>query len=93
MGHSGCCGLWYDAIKAAKRCENLFMETSGNLSIAIEKMVESVGAERVLFGSDMPWVDSAIEILKIRKLNLSNRDKDMILGGNLERLLSEWRVG
>ena len=93
MGHSGCCGLWYDAIKAAKRRENLYLETSGNLSIAIEKMVENVGAGRVLFGSDMPWADSALEILKIRKLNLTDRDKDQILGGNLERLLREWRIG
>jgi predicted TIM-barrel fold metal-dependent hydrolase len=93
MGHSGCCGLWYDAIKAAKRRENLYLETSGNLSVAIEKMVDNVGSDRVLFGSDMPWVNSAMEVLKVRKLNLTDQDKDLILGGNIERLMKEWKIG
>ena len=92
VGHSGCCGLWFDAIKAAKRCDNLYLETSGNLSGAIEKMVNDVGANRILFGSDMPWVDSAMEILKIKTLDINQKDKALILGENLQRLLREWKI-
>jgi len=92
MGHSGCCGLWFDGIKAAKRSDNLYLEMSGNLSVAIEKMVSEVGAEKVLFGSDTPWVDPALEILKIKTLRICSRDKELILGENLRKLLVKWGI-
>jgi hypothetical protein len=62
------------------------------MSGAIERMVNDVGANRILFGSDMPWVDSAMEILKIRTLDINQKEKALILGENLQGLLREWKI-
>ena len=45
------------------------------------------GAERVLFGSDFPWHLPSMEIDMIEGLDISREEKDLILGGNAERIL------
>ncbi len=52
-------------------------------------LVRAYGCEKVLFGTDSPWADPEAEIEKIRNLPLSEAEKEMILGGNAERLLRE----
>lgn len=49
--------------------------------------VHAFGADRVLFGTDSPWADPAEEAEKIRRLPLTDPEKDKILGGNAENLL------
>ena len=49
--------------------------------------VRAFGADRVLFGTDSPWADPAEETEKIRRLPLTDSEKDRILGGNAECLL------
>ena len=51
-------------------------------------MVRSFGTDRVLFGSDSPWSDQKESLRWIRKLPLSDEEKQMILGENAARLLS-----
>lgn len=52
------------------------------------KLVHAFGADRVLFGTDSPWTDSAHEIAKLRAMpGLSEQEKAAILGGNAQRLL------
>ena len=46
-----------------------------------------VGAERVLFGSDIPFGDMKTELNKVLSLRIGDADKTLILSGNLKRLI------
>lgn len=43
--------------------------------------------DRILFGTDSPWVDQAEEIARFRDLGLTERFAGLILGGNARALL------
>jgi hypothetical protein len=49
--------------------------------------VRRAGPQKLLFGSDGPWLHPALELYKIRLLGLPARDEALILGGNVARLL------
>ncbi|MCL6450440.1 MAG: amidohydrolase family protein [Acetobacteraceae bacterium] len=89
MGHMGLYpSLWIDALRAAEKAPNVFLETSCMpVYRVIERAVELVGADRVIFGSDEPYGLMAAELSKIRGLRVSEREKDFILGGTLMGLL------
>lgn len=50
-------------------------------------LIRRHGADRVVFGSDWPMADPAVEIAGIRALGLTQEEQDAILGGNLTRML------
>lgn len=88
MGHMG--GYFHvdDAIAAATRQPNLYLETSAmpypeKIALAIRR----VGASRVLYGSDGPGCNPALEVHKIRMLGLGHVDERLVLGDNAARLL------
>jgi predicted TIM-barrel fold metal-dependent hydrolase len=88
MGHMG--GYFHveDAISAAEVCPNLYLETSAMPYPAmIARAVERVGAERVLFGSDGPGCNPALELDKIRSLGLARDVEEAIVGRTAARLL------
>ncbi|MDE1823853.1 MAG: amidohydrolase family protein [Candidatus Micrarchaeota archaeon] len=69
--------------------DNVFVDTSIVSSPKIiEFRVDSFGADRMLFGSDFPFSDQEIELLKIKKAGIKDSQKDMILHSNAARLLS-----
>ena len=53
----------------------------------VEYAAERLGAERVLFGSDMPGSDCYHNLGKVTGADLSEEAKAMILCGNAERIL------
>ena len=55
----------------------------------LERFVKEVGADKVLFGSDIPFLEPAAEIAKIVYARISESDKKKILGLNMKRLLEE----
>jgi len=73
--------------------ENLFFDTSPLQLISglrIKKAIDFVGAENILFGTDTPYggKNNLIKSIdRINNLELSNEDKRLILGLNIERLL------
>ena len=93
MAHSGGCptalGDWFRAIEVAKHYPNLYLDTASSQADMgyIEAMVAGVGAERVIFGTDMPIIDPFFGLAKITGANLTQQQKDLILGGNIQRLL------
>jgi len=86
LGHMG---LWVaiESIPAAKLSDNIYLETSiqGEMP-ALEEAVRELGAERLLFGTDMPFSTYKVEMAKIESLNISEGDKKKIFGENAERL-------
>jgi hypothetical protein len=76
------------AIALAKRYPNVHLDTAAVVMTQyLEKAAKELPAEQILFGSDEPEIDCRLEIFKIRVLNLPKEKEDLILGGNILRLL------
>lgn len=77
-----------DAIDAAAKHPNLFLETSAMpYPEAILRAIDRIGPERVIFGSDGPGCNPKLELEKIRNLGLAPAVEQLVLSGNAERLL------
>jgi len=72
-----------------RRYPNLHVDTAylGD-NLALEYLVGSFGAERILFGTGTPQVDGAGAVARISMSSLSDQDKQQIAAGNAERLLA-----
>ena len=53
----------------------------------LEQAANELDAEKLIFGSDGPLVDSRVELYKIRLLALAQEKERLVLGGNILRLL------
>jgi predicted TIM-barrel fold metal-dependent hydrolase len=58
----------------------------------IEDIVEKFGAKRLLFGSRMPFQEGGAALGMTLLAAISETDRNKILGGNLDALLSEVRL-
>jgi|SRR5215470_16852973 len=87
MSHGGFMWSWREAVRASKTRPNLYIETTCLLSQNIADGVDDIGAEKYVFGSDSPWANFDVEILKIKKALRKDSDLELVLGGNLARLL------
>jgi uncharacterized protein len=70
------------------RLPNVYADTSGvkRFDYLVEA-ARQAGAQKLLFGSDGPWLHPALELQKIRLLRLPQEQEAMILSGNALRLL------
>ncbi|CAN5726430.1 amidohydrolase family protein [soil metagenome] len=77
------------AIAAAQANPNVYLETCSTFRTpgVIEQLVNEAGADRVLYGSDMPLMDPRSQIGKIITADISDSAKRQILGSNARRLL------
>jgi len=74
------------------RHPNIYTDTSGVRRFdLLEQAVMRAGARKILFGTDGPWLHPAVELSKVRALNLSAEDERLVLGENLLRLISNKR--
>lgn len=75
------------------RHPNVYADTSGVRRFdLLEQAVKRAGANKILFGTDGPWLHPAVELAKVKALNLSPADERLILGENFLRLISYVRV-
>lgn len=88
IGHSGL-DTYHEAIQVAKANPNVLLDTTEipNVANIIELFVKNVGAERVVWGSDTPAFNTGVEMAKVKLANISQKEKDMILGENIARIL------
>jgi uncharacterized protein len=86
----------YLRLDEAERClseSNVILETSWPPSIAgldgqrIKGMIERHGSGRVVFGSDWPMANPAVEVATLRSLGLSDELERAVLGDTLAELL------
>ena len=65
---------------------NEFCDTTGE---DVVNVIRRHGADKILFATDSPWFDQKIHLEHFRSLKgISDREKDMILYENAQRLLS-----
>lgn len=79
--------LLADATRMLRANPNVIMETSGIYrEDFIEDTVNELGAERVVFGSNAPYMDQGFEAARIRLAHLDEATKDAIGGENIRHL-------
>lgn len=87
MDHMGYRYFARQAILAAKHAPNLYLATTAVPEPGfIKSAVNSLGAERVLFGSNGPGMPPDIQIEVIRRAKLGSEAEALVLGGNAARL-------
>jgi predicted TIM-barrel fold metal-dependent hydrolase len=75
-------------IDPLSRHPNIYADTSGVRRFdVLEEAVKRAGPEKILFGSDGPWLHPGVELAKVMLLGLSAADQALVLGGNLLRLI------
>jgi predicted TIM-barrel fold metal-dependent hydrolase len=80
--------LLADAGRMLRANPNVLMETSGIYrEDFIEDTVQELGAERVVFGSNAPYMDPGFEALRVRLAHFSDREKELVGRANLARIL------
>lgn len=89
-------GFWDQTIEIAERFPQVMFDTAIAISYidspstldddeAVD-LVRTIGADRILFGSDYPWIDPEKDIRRIRSLEITDREKKLILGKNAFKL-------
>ncbi|MBQ9967497.1 MAG: amidohydrolase family protein [Oscillospiraceae bacterium] len=89
LGHSGMTAR-DTALEVARTCDNIFIDTaiSSTYDNAIEVLVDKVGADRVVYGSDICFFDCIHTMGKIALARISDTDKEKIFGLNARGLFS-----
>jgi len=79
------------AISTAKKHDNLYLDTASSQPHLgmIERFVREVGADRVLFGSDIPLLEPAAQLGRIAYARIKESVKEKILGLNMQGLLGK----
>lgn len=87
MAHAG--GDWERGLRTVRHVPNIYPDTCGNDPEAgfTELAVALVGAERLVFGSDATGRSFASQLAKVTGADITDQQKRLILGGNLERLM------
>jgi predicted TIM-barrel fold metal-dependent hydrolase len=89
IGHSGLWEFHRQAILVARRSPNVYLDVAEVAPPGVvNTLVREAGAERVLFGSDHPFIPFGFELGKVAKYSdLTPDEIRLVLGENLARLL------
>ncbi len=92
LGHAGVtCRGYEQSFEVAAATPNTFLDITGSQSrrTIIERAVARVGANRILFGSDMPYLEAAMAVGRVLTARISDHDKELILRSNFLCMLDE----
>ena len=73
----------------AQQHASLYLELCGSFTTGhwIKQMVAAVGADRVIYGSDFPFIDLRYALGRVVFAQLAPDALALLLGGNARRLL------
>jgi predicted TIM-barrel fold metal-dependent hydrolase len=92
LAHMGGYHHTEDAIRICEKYDNLLLDTSAcPYPHRIKEAIQRIGAGRVLFGSDGPGCNPALELKKIRRLGLSENEERLVLHDNIVSILERVR--
>jgi len=89
LGHAG--GHYHGFVAAARIAAaygNVYLDLTGDdfARGRVEYFVQHVSSSRVLFGSDMPWIDPRFPLGEVLAADITDADRAAILGGNAARI-------
>jgi len=72
----------------AMNFDNVFLDITGSYPYfgTLEMFVKRVGSNRILYGSDMPFLDGSIQLGRVMYAKISDLEKEEILGLNAAEL-------
>ncbi len=85
LAHAGFAVFAAEAIVAAQVCPNIVLEPSWCASFQIAEMVRTLGAKRVMFGSDHPG-NVASELAKLHAIGLDESQLAQVLSHTAQRV-------
>jgi uncharacterized protein len=91
LGHAGVTWRGYmQAVEAAEAVPNLFLDLAGSQHhrLILERCAQRIGAERILFGSDMPFLEASMTLAHVLTANISDAEKEKILRTNFLTLVA-----
>lgn len=77
-----------DVLPAVRKASNIFIETVYNMPDTLNELMAVIGPRRVVFSSDAPLTNLALELGKLDLMGVDQEIRAAILGGNLARILS-----
>lgn len=80
LAHSGGGMYGGEALIAAQTCKNIYLETSWCTIYDLKSFVETLGCERIMFGTDLP-MNAPVELAKYRALKLTDRQYERCFFG------------
>jgi len=88
-GHGLTVTEWIDSIELVKKHPNIYIETCTSITSygQIEMAVRELGADRVVFGTDSPMLDPAVQKAKITGGDIPAEAQAKILGQNMAKIL------
>lgn len=91
-GHIGGGGDWEWALKHLREAPSVYLDTSGSGidEWMIDRCIEEIGVERLLFATDMTMEGS---VGKVLDATLSEADRARVLGENFQAVLDRRAVG
>lgn len=90
MGHAAYSDYWNDLAAAVKGAPNLYVETSLHLASFLRVLLEQLGADRLIYGSDAPRTSMDVEIEKITRYVRDDESRRLVFGANLARMLGDF---
>ena len=89
FGHCGFITVDAYALGAIAGQPNILAETSGCFALTVHIALKRLGADRVLFGSEHPLQQPAVELAKLASLDLPADTWDKVVRTNAQRVLGE----
>ena len=84
LGHAGFAVFTSEAIVAAKTCENIVLEPSWCPTFSVQSMVNEIGIDRIIYGSD--HVENIpVELAKYHSV-LTDKQMEAVLSTNPQRI-------
>ena len=93
MAHAGgqpyAHGDWNRAIMVAKQHPNLYLDTACSTvdSSFVTTCIRELGADRIIFGTDIPLLDPWPQWTKVHQVDVTNAERALLMGGNILRLM------
>lgn len=88
LAHSGCFEF-EKMVDLLKNHQNVYTDISIQPAKHIKTLINEIGYERILFGTDYPFVTQAFSILSVLRATNNENERTFIFSKNAKRLLRE----
>lgn len=88
LAHGGCFEF-KEMIKLLRKHQNVYTDISIQPAEHIKILIEKIGAERILFGTDYPFVTQAFSILSVLRATKNEGERRLVFSENAKKLLTD----
>ena len=87
LAHAGGGMYGAEALVAAQTCENIYLETSWCNVLELKSFVETIGCEKIMFGTDVP-LNAGVELAKYKALKLTEGQYERCYAGTAREVFA-----